>query len=329
MAPRVDRVGAAREHGDRGAPSVEAPLVGGRVDPECQTAYHHDPGGAQAPPKGMGHLRSVGRGVTSPDDRDRGCDAEAFEGEVTTRPEQDARRIVQVAEPGRKAWVVATDREDVRREEPFARSPAVEGGQELARPVGRASARCGDQLLVGKREETRGRACRGDRAAGRYRPRGERRGRPGAGRRGTPPAVTPWTSCGDPLPIIKSICERLLDVGPAGRGRAHRDRRACARRAARGHAAPTRACESRGPTSATSPLPRPPPASASAPVHASLQAPACPRAAPAVAPATPAPSRPPPRRGVARPRPTSSSGGTVDLADEIETVEQRTVRRRR
>jgi hypothetical protein len=68
MAPRIDHVGATREHGYRHAAASETAAVRGGVNAERQTAHNRYAGRSQASPEGVGDFAPVRTRVSRPDD---------------------------------------------------------------------------------------------------------------------------------------------------------------------------------------------------------------------------------------------------------------------
>ena len=66
-------VDAAAEHGDGEAPGVERAPVRMAVDPACQAADHHEPGGGELAAEHPRDLGAVRRARAGADDRDRGA----------------------------------------------------------------------------------------------------------------------------------------------------------------------------------------------------------------------------------------------------------------
>src|SRR5439155_24768139 len=102
---RVDHVDARAQHGQRPSPGSQASPMGRSVDPTGQAARDRDAALREIAGQPLGHLKTVERGVTRSDDRNR----REIEGRDAAPRIEDKRGIGDLAQDLR-VWLITYDK---------------------------------------------------------------------------------------------------------------------------------------------------------------------------------------------------------------------------
>ena len=208
MTPRIDDVRTAARTAT-GCLRRQAAAMSRRVDPQRQPADNRDPGCRQPATQGVGHLPAVGAGT-------RGRRSRPSVSRRELRAPIDHRPQNRTPGGSSRSSSCSGKPAPWRQTAESPRRRAVHAGRARGRALERratpprapAAAISSSSASASRPRRPRGRVEQ----AGRCPEQGGRSGK-SARRQASPPARSPEDSCGDPLPIVEPIAERLLQIG--------------------------------------------------------------------------------------------------------------------